>query len=522
MNKKLLIVSACCIIIAASASATRAEDPLNDGYPDIVISNVYSTDSYIYWGAATDPFTARTDIPTSTGEATSIADFNKDGYMDIVSANFSGTSQIFWGAPTSPYTTTTSLTGTNNAMGVSAADLNKDSYLDIVLSQTNTGTGTGYDARIYWGAATDPYTSYQTVSSVNAESSFIADLNKDSYQDIVFATRGSNTSYIYWGAETSPYTESSRTSLAAPSGLDAAVADLNRDGRLDIVFANWSNGSNTYVYWGDDTYTYTQKLELPVGGSDTVATADINNDGYFEIIVGGHWSGATYIYWGSSSYDYASRTELPVPMNYTDGLAVGDLNKDGFPDIVVGTYNYGGGATETYVFWGDAGYTYASRTDLDSVSPGGITISESPFYAANQAYGNVVPLWATDGGYGSDIINSWEYAFLDTQSETLNDGALLLSEDQIAQLTDIYMNQSATPVTIDNIDWSYYSEAIPGHLTPEAWYESGTDTYYFQMGDDGSGVLGEPAGADVPEPSTLLLLLPFIGFGVKKLRRTAK
>jgi hypothetical protein len=74
-------------------------------------------------------------------------------------------------------------------------------------------------------------------------------------------------------------------------------------------------------------------------------------------------------------------------------------------------------------------------------------------------------------------------------------------------------------VTIGDVVWNYIAGDLPGqegHIIGDSWEYEGK--YYIYLG---SGLEGEPlsGGGDVPEPSTLLLLLPFIGFRLRKMRK---
>lgn len=90
------------------------------------------------------------------------------------------------------------------------------------------------------------------------------------------------------------------------------------------------------------------------------------------------------------------------------------------------------------------------------------------------------------------------------------------STEELNQLADIYLNHTQTPVKIGDLNWRYL-EILPGeedHAIGDSW-TTPDGKYYIKLG---SGLEGSPEGTDVPEPSTLLILLPFIGFGLKRLR----
>jgi len=88
------------------------------------------------------------------------------------------------------------------------------------------------------------------------------------------------------------------------------------------------------------------------------------------------------------------------------------------------------------------------------------------------------------------------------------------------QLMDLYFSgergESPATLSLYGLKWEYFPQSIEGYQ-PGHFYQDG-DYYVFYLGSGVKGLL-EGGGGEVPEPSTLLLLLPFIGFGLRKLKR---
>ncbi|MFC2149557.1 FG-GAP-like repeat-containing protein [Candidatus Auribacterota bacterium] len=515
------------------STPTANAGTFEDGYPDIVFSNNHDgpsaiTNSYIYWGSETGPDMTKTELPTQGAEGSSVADLNNDGYLDIVFSNVSNgdsvdiNSYIYWGAATAPYTTKTEMS-THGAYGNSVADLNDDGYLDIVFSNCyNEGGAYNVNSYIYWGAATAAYTTKTEMSTYGAYGNSVADLNDDGYLDIVFSSFYNGSSYntnsfIYWGAESGPYT--TKTELFTRGAVDSSVADLNNDGHLDVLFSNSRNGAsfdiNSYIYWGAETAAYTTKTELSTHATMGNSIADLNKDGFLDIVFSNFsynssYNTNSYIYWGAETASYTTKTELLT--HAARGVSVGDLNSDSYLDIVFSnSYNGSSSNINSYIYWGAETAAYSTKTELSTLGGHGCSIVGSNIWSGNTSLGNVIPLWATQSDYGSEVLNSWEYGFISTQNELLNSGALDFSDEEIAQLSKLYFDQSGS-VEIDGITWTYYSDEIGGHGVPEAWYEDGT--YYFQMG---SGVQG--GGGEVPEPSTVVMMVILLGLGVLYIRK---
>jgi len=89
--------------------------------------------------------------------------------------------------------------------------------------------------------------------------------------------------------------------------------------------------------------------------------------------------------------------------------------------------------------------------------------------------------------------------------------------EELNQLSEIYISQTAEPVMIGDVSWRYL-DLLPNqsaHEIGESYVDVDSGKYYIYLG---SGLEGTPAGGEVPEPSTLLLLLPLAGMYLFKRR----
>jgi len=147
------------------------------------------------------------------------------------------------------------------------------------------------------------------------------------------------------------------TSLEAYSGFfhSAASADIDNDGDLDILIGDTKV---PFMLINDALGGFTQDLarltsELNNQQFYTSELIDIDQDGYIDLIAAGHEfeTMATVIYWGSASGTYLATNKTLLPEVVGQGVILDidaeDLDGDGRSDIVL--TRTGGGNDNFYV-----------------------------------------------------------------------------------------------------------------------------------------------------------------------------
>jgi hypothetical protein len=345
----------------------------NDGYIDLFASDEHGPYVRIYWGSASGYSAGNATLfPTGGGSNNDAADLNGDGYADfVVSHQFNQKISIYWGTPSGPQpnlcSDLPSLTAVRQAIYI--ADFNKDGYLDLATGQEFTyGKGA-----VLWGSASgyniDNRTDLPLIKAChNAE---VADLNKDGWLDIVFVNTqgyGAAPNTVYWGSAEGFSPTNSITLEGLGGNHGSSIADLNRDSYLDLIF-NGRYDQRSYIYWGSAKgFSHLNKQVLNptacLGGS---SVADMNSDGYLDIIYhhGGYGGQPQRIYWGSTSgYSDGNISLFGPPLETTGGL-VADLDFDGNKDIYVCVHSPG---SDSYVLWGPnfTSYTLLPKVGEDN------------------------------------------------------------------------------------------------------------------------------------------------------------
>ena len=325
----------------------------NDGYIDLVTCDIGGPYVTIHWGSESG-YSSNNQMrfPATGAGDCDIVDLDTDGYAEFLVSHCNSVSRlsIYWGSSAGP--SQYNAYHIPNAPSVPnevcyTADLNKDGYLDIIIGTYYSL----YTGSIFWGSANGYSPSNRTdlPTAFGAHNTEVADFNKDGWFDIVFVNNSSSMNYIYWGSENG-YSSSNMLSLAAPTSTPhgSSIADLNNDGYLDLIFTS-VYGSQSFIYYGSiNGFQNYQALNTgsTYGGS---AVCNFNDDQYLDIVFFRGWPSALMpiIYWGSSAgYSDNNRTEIGIPVNASGGY-VADFDIDGDYDIFVNSRSYG-----SLIFWG--------------------------------------------------------------------------------------------------------------------------------------------------------------------------
>ncbi len=136
-----------------------------------------------------------------------------------------------------------------------------------------------------------------------------ADFNRDGYMDFVAANMAGD-SVIIWGPMSSNKT---MTKIATTSARQVCAGDLNGDGFVDLVFVNYSGASQVFFNnrLQPGKFDVSAELDVPGAAASGCAIADMNGDGYADVVVSKNQSGETngsdlapaYVFYGGFAYD---------------------------------------------------------------------------------------------------------------------------------------------------------------------------------------------------------------------------
>ena len=111
------------------------------------------------------------------------------------------------------------------------------------------------------------------------------------------------------------------TRLPAEGGGKAVLADLNNDGFPELLFTNFIHGSSlsdfpTYIYWGSaEGFDPARRSLLPADRASALAVADVNGDGLMDIVAAN--VGREHMAVESSNHAHAELDQIASPREKT-------------------------------------------------------------------------------------------------------------------------------------------------------------------------------------------------------------
>ena len=290
-----------------------------------------------------------------------------------------------------------------------SADLDDDGWIELIVcnnSENSLHLDPGHHVHHFGPKGFDPSKSY-TLKTDIGWGAMVADFNRDGYLDVFTVCDHWNGLAMFNGGPdglkrtydcmlfpptgedldraASQMTERVHLKRMNIGGIRWPIAvDLNNDGWLDVAVPVGKERS--YVLWGGPAgFDSARKQDFAAYECTGVRTADLDKNGWPDLIFGGHVSWASglkpdsqphssyvNVYWNGPDGLSESRKCI-LRADAASNMCVGDLNGDGWLDIFAGSYQSEVNRDiPSFIYWNRKGrFAIADRQDLVTHSVSG-------------------------------------------------------------------------------------------------------------------------------------------------------
>jgi len=220
---------------------------------------------------------------------------------------------------------------------VSCGDFDGDGHLDLLLVK---GRHWPIADRVLLGDGRGKIRKAYNLGEV-ADRSYtggLADFNGDGFVDVAVSNDDPDRKLIYLNDGKGNFKMDSEFGLPGWPTRNLSIADINNDGRPDIILANRGDDqTSNYVCINQGKGQFKGEC-IPVAPypATTIAPADLNKDGFIDLVVPHRDGGQSYVYLGGADKRFSDTRRIPFgPPNATIRVAaVADFNADRLLDIV--------------------------------------------------------------------------------------------------------------------------------------------------------------------------------------------
>ncbi|NJN77283.1 MAG: T9SS type A sorting domain-containing protein [Saprospiraceae bacterium] len=329
----------------------------NDCYPDLFIANYDTDEANILYknngdGTFTETSTALFGADMASSTVGTWGDYDNDGDLDLFVANNIGTGNFLYRNENG-----TSFTRIYNdpivndlgyAHGATWVDYDNDGFLDMFTAEY---FATRFN-NLYHNNGDGTFTKNTTVAvaldAASSVSGVWGDYDNDGDQDLFVANTNNENNLLYRNNGNGNFTKITTGAIVNDGGqsVGASWGDYDNDNDLDLFVANAGNQNNfLYENNGDGTFikVTTGAIVNDGGHSHGSAWADVNNDGFLDLLVTNDQNSVNFLYMNNGNGTF-SKVDHRLSLFTTGGgnsfgTAFADFDNDGDLDLFVANHD---------------------------------------------------------------------------------------------------------------------------------------------------------------------------------------